>query len=139
MENALSRLMTVAGLALFIGAGVLAFRISDTWTEVNTQAVINGVTMVCGGVGVLAALLLAVLVGIPLGRRIEERREDRRMVDRPVRVSLPSAPAPRGWDAPPPMLTAKPDDTGTWQSGGPAAYNLWDEEPQAWGDAGMDR
>ena len=131
MENALSRLMTVAGLALFIGAGVLAFRISDTWTDVNTQALVNGVTMVCGGVGVLAALVISVLIGIPLGRRMEQGRSE----DRPVRVSLPSStPAPRGWDAPPPMLSAKPDDTGTWQSGGPAAYNLWDEEPQAWGD-----
>lgn len=128
MENALSKLMMLAGLALMVGAGVLAVRISNTWTDANTQALVNGITIVCGGAGVLAALVIAIFIGIPMGRRMEERREERR----PVRVSIPQAPP--DWDVPPPMLTARKDDGGTWQSGGPANYNLWDDEPQEWGD-----
>lgn len=132
MENALSRLATIAGLGLFVGIGVLAFRIGDTWTEATTQAMVTSIATICGGGAVLIAVLVTFVLGIPMAiRYFGEAGRARQAWD-----AMP--PPPRrvpqidGYTSGPPMLTAHKNDMGTWQSGGMGNYDLWEDEEPTW-------
>lgn len=132
MEQALGRLFTLAGLAILGGVGVLAWQVGETWTSSDTQALITAFAMVCGGGAVLIAVLVAMVLGVPMAIRYfgEAGRARQSWGDAPVpmRGMSPVTRQLGGYD--PPMLTASKDDAGTWQSGGPSAYDLWDEEEQ---------
>ncbi|MCL4836240.1 MAG: hypothetical protein KJZ86_27620 [Caldilineaceae bacterium] len=83
-------------LALFVGVGVFAFNAADTWTQANNQAVITGLSAVCGAGVVVIGLIVAIVVGIPFAIRAygESGRAHRDWgpppVDAPYR-SLPPA------------------------------------------------
>lgn len=132
MNEALGRLATIAGLAIFIGIGVLAWRIGETWTEATTQSMVTALATVCGGGAVVFALLVALIVGIPMATRYfaetgRARREWDYMPPPPRRV-----PQLDGYASGPPMLTAQKNDVGTWQSGGVGNYDLWEDEEPTW-------
>ncbi len=69
MKKIITLVAIVPVLALFGGAGILAMRISDTWSEATTQSLVTGLTVVCGGGALVFAILLAFIVGIPLAIR----------------------------------------------------------------------
>lgn len=130
MEKTLSGLATIAILALFGGVGVLAWRIGDTWTETTTQSMVTAAATICAGGAVVFALLLSLIVGIPMATRYfaesgKARREWDYMPPPPRRMAQLD-----GYTSGPPMLTAQKNDMGTWQSGGPAAYDLWEEDEE---------
>jgi hypothetical protein len=56
-------------LALFLGAGVFAFSISESWTNANTQAAITGISAVCGTGIVVLGLIVGLIVGVPIAIR----------------------------------------------------------------------
>jgi len=132
LAKALSRLMLVAGLALFVGVGVLAFGISATWDSRNTDVLVSSLSMSCAVGAVAVAVLLAVILGIPLGMRLMDgrRREPEPMGWRelPPMPQQPMLPRPGQvpWADAPPMLTSG-QGGGEWHSQGPAQYDLWDE------------
>lgn len=132
MNEALGRLVTLAGLAILTGAAVLAWRIGDTWTEATTQSAVTALATVCGGGAVVFALLLSLIVGIPMATRYfsetgKARREWDYMPPPPRRV-----PQLDGYTSGPPMLTANKDVGGTWQSGGVGNYDMWEDEEPTW-------
>lgn len=70
MKKLLILVAIVPILGLFGGIGVLSWRISETWTDVTTQSLVTGLTVVCGGGALIVAVLLALIVGVPLAVRI---------------------------------------------------------------------
>lgn len=70
MKKLLVLILAIPALALFGGIGVLAYRISDTWTDATTQGLVTGLTVVCGGGALVVCVLLALIVGVPLAIRI---------------------------------------------------------------------
>ena len=130
MNEALGRLATIAGLAILTGVGVLAFKIGDTWTETTTQSMVTALATVCGGGAVVFALLVALIVGIPMATRyFAESGKAARQWDY-------TPPPPRripqldGYTSGPPLLTAKPDNAGTWQSG-QGGVDIWEDANDA--------
>ena len=126
MKGILAAIMAVPVLALFLGVGLLAWRIGDTWSEAMTASLVMGLVTVCGGGLVVVALLVSLIVGVPMATRFFfEAGVARRAFD--------AAPPPRyldvkPWQEPrPPQLTDR--QSGDWQSSGPAAYHLWEEDP----------
>lgn len=69
MKKMMTLIAAVPVLALFGGVGILALRISDTWSEATTQSLVTALTVVCGGGALVFAILLACIVGIPLAIR----------------------------------------------------------------------
>ena len=113
-------------VALMLGTAILASRIGDTWTEATTASLVMGLTVVCGGGSLVLALIVSLIVGIPMASRFFfEAGVARRAFD--------ATPPPRyldakTWQEPhPPQLTDR--QSGDWQSSGPAAYHLWEEDP----------
>lgn len=127
--KALSRLLLLAGLALFVGVGVLAFGISQTWDSRNTDVLVSSLSMSCAVGAVAVAVLLAVILGIPLGIKMMDRRGQEPMQQSQWREMPPMPMLPRPgqvpWADAPPMLTS--GQGGEWHSQGPAQYDLWDE------------
>lgn len=121
--------------ALFLGVGILATSVGETWTEATTAALVTGLTTVCGGGAVVIGLILAIVVGFPFAIRLmgDAGVARRTWVDAPPpppsyylgdgrRPGLPPA-----WrEDRPPLLEAKPDG-GQWISQGPQKYDLWEE------------
>jgi hypothetical protein len=136
IERALGMLVAMAGLAVLLGAGVLAVRIGETWTEATTQSMVTAFATVCGGGAVVFALIVALIVGVPMATRYfaESGRARREWVDSPHYPPQPTNRQLSGYNAP--MLTAKPDQVGTWQSDGPRNYDLWEDEPGVEGEPG---
>lgn len=114
-------------VALMLGTAILAARIGDTWSEATTASLVTGLVAVCGGGFVVIALILSLIVGIPMASRFFfEAGVARRSWD--------AAPPPRYIDAPRPWQEPRPPQLtdsqgGSWQSSGPAAYHLWEEDP----------
>jgi hypothetical protein len=133
IEKAVGLVVTLSGLAVLLGAGVLAMRIGDTWTEATTQSLVTALATVCGGGAVVFALLVALIVGIPMATRYfaESGRARREWVDTGPALPVHRGPMPNEWGVypPAPMITAKPDNLGAWQGGGPAVYDVWEDEP----------
>lgn len=57
-------------LALFGGLGFLAYQIGETWDPRTTDTLIAGMVATCSGGAIVAAMLLALLIGIPLAIRL---------------------------------------------------------------------
>jgi len=127
-------LLAVAALtpvaALFIGVGFLAKAIGDNWDRATTASLVTGLVAVCGGGFVVISLILALIVGIPLATRFFfEAGVARRAFDAsgPV-IDGRALTAGRPWrEEQPPQLADR--QSGSWQTSGPGAYRLWEEEP----------
>lgn len=102
-------------LALFVGIGVLAYNISGTWDNRNTDVLIANITAVCGIGGIAVALMLSAFVGLVF---YSKWQRDRDWAAPPPRI-LPKQQIP-SWDAPPPLLLE--DKKGQLLSNGPAGY-----------------
>lgn len=142
--KALSRLLLLAGLALFVGVGVLAFGISATWDSRNTDVLVSSLSMSCAVGAVAVAVLLAVILGIPLGIKMMDARRPgpemggqwRELPPMPMQPMLPR-PGQVPWADAPPMLSN--GQGGEWHSQGPAQYDLWDEveDGREWQGGGL--
>lgn len=101
MKKILAIIVAIPALALIGGTGILAWRISDTWSEATTQSLVTGLTVICGGGALVVAILLALIVGIPLAVRIfGETGISHRAWGGTGRPTL----IPPGWDDVPPRL-----------------------------------
>lgn len=69
MKKILAILGAIPVLALFGGIGILSYRISETWDAATTQALVTGLTVICGGGTLVLCILLALIVGVPLAIR----------------------------------------------------------------------
>jgi hypothetical protein len=116
MKKLLALIIAMPALALFGGIGILAWRISDTWTDATTQGLVTGLTVVCGGGALVVCILLSLIVGIPLAVRvfgeagISHRawgagRNTPYWEDVPPGVRRPSVINGQGWQFPPPSPT----------------------------------
>jgi hypothetical protein len=57
-------------LALFGGIGFLAYQIGENWDARTTDTLIAGMVATCSGGAVVAAMLLALFIGIPFAIRM---------------------------------------------------------------------
>lgn len=161
IEDALSRLVFLAGLALFVGVGFLAWKIGETWDQAATQSLVSGLVAVCGGGTVIVGTFIALIVGVPLAMRyfVEGSRAQRAWRDnggwQDEGTVLPARRVPAqgvrqltvqgnddaqrynegynewGVYQDPPRLASNgksAEQIGSWQSPGPQAYDLWEEE-----------
>lgn len=62
-------LVGVPCMALFIGAGALAWRIGDTWDQRNTDSMVTAMASICAGGAIVIGVMLALIVGVPLALR----------------------------------------------------------------------
>lgn len=119
-------------LALFGGAGVLAWRIGQTWDQRNSDALITAMVSICAGGTIIIGILLALIVGVPLALRAYESGGYARRAwpaETPAQWRQLPGNRPPAWAEQPPMLTD--NRQGAWQSGGAAAYDLWDDDQLA--------
>ena len=122
----LAAVFALPALIALAGFGMLAFKIGETWDARSTDSLIAGLISVCAGGVFLAALLLALIVGVPLALRAYERgAEARQAWQEPRYRALPPAHPP-SWAEQPPMIEDK--NVGSWQSTG-MGYDLWEDEP----------
>lgn len=114
--------------AVFVGVGVLAYNVSQTWDARNTDALISGLVASCSMGGIVVAGLLAAIVGIPLAMRLMDKwREADRLAAAPMPYTLDAQRAQ--WREPtPPLLADK--QGGSWQTQGPATYDLWEDDAE---------
>lgn len=130
MNEALSRLFTLAGLTIFVGFGVLAWQVGETWTPADTQSIITAAAVICGGSTMVAVVALSVFVGLPIMRRLSNQTERP-----PLDLGMPQRrQIPQMDNYGPPMLTAHKDADGAWQGGG--AVDIWEDVTDAmtWDD-----
>ena len=113
-------------LALFLGVGMLAMKIGDTWDARSTDSLIVGLIATCGGGAVIIGVLLALIVGVPLALRAYERGGMARQAWPEQQLLPPPMSRQQGWQEQPPMLTDK--QQGQWLSQGNQQYDLWDGE-----------
>ncbi len=130
MNEALSKLFTLAGLTIFVGFGVLAWQVGETWTPADTQSIITAAAVICGGSTMVAVVALSVFVGLPIMRRLSNQTERP-----PLDLGMPQRrQIPQMDTYGPPMLTAHKDADGAWQGGG--AVDIWEDVTDAmtWDD-----
>lgn len=118
-----AKIMAIPIMALFLGVGILAWRIAEDWSPRQTDTLIGGGLAICGAGLAIFAIVMGSLAGMALYRKIRERPEQ----------------PPGDWRRPaigyrepaPPMIEASKQ--GSWASNGLASYDVWEEEPQeAW-------
>jgi len=119
-------------LALFMGVGVVAMAIGDTWDARSTDSLITGLVATCGGGAVIIGVLLALIVGVPLALRAYERGGIARQAWPEQQYLPPSVSRQQPWQQQPPMLTDK--QQGQWLSQGSQQYDLWDGQQAAEGE-----
>ena len=125
MNEALGRLFTLAGLAIFVGFGVLAWQVGETWTSADTQSVITAAAVICGGTAMVAVVAISVFIGVPLARKLSDQPQRPPLdLGMPQRRQIPQMDAYG-----PPMLTAHKDADGAWQGGG--AVDIWEDVTDA--------
>ena len=119
--------------AFLVASAFVGMAIADNWDKATTASLVAGLTATCGGGFVVIALLLSLIVGIPLASRyffeagIARRAFDAQSPYIDGRL-LPPPTGRRPWqEETPPQLTDR--QSGSWQSSGPEAYRLWEEEP----------
>lgn len=121
-------------LALFIGVGMLAFRVSDKWDERNTDVLISNITMICGVGGLVISLLLGSFIALVI---YAYWRQNQQMMPpmwggKPPRRSRLPDDIPPWMDAPPPL--PPPDEPkGRLHTLGPSAYE--DLDTSLFGDS----
>ena len=122
----LAAVFAVPALTLFLGVGVLAWNVGQTWDARSTDSLIAGLISVCAGGVFLAVLLLALIVGVPLALRAYERGAEARQAWQEPRYRVLPPALPQSWVEQPPMIEDK--NVGSWQSTG-MGYDLWEDEP----------
>lgn len=131
LEGALSKLVLLAGLALLVGVGVLAFGVAGTWDTRNTDILVSSLATGCVGGLVAIAVILSVLLGVPLAIKLmREQGEQQRLSQNTLPgqwQALPPAHRPGlpGWAEQAPQLTGS-SDAGQWHTLGPEQYDLWE-------------
>lgn len=128
MKTLLAGLVAAPILALFVGIGVLAWRIGDTWDQRNTDALVTATASICAGGAIIVGMLLALIVGVPLALRAYENGGYARRAwpaETPAQWRQLPGSRPPTWAEQPPMLTDK--QGGQWQSAGVGKYDLWDD------------
>ena len=138
-QTIVAMLVAAPVLALFGGAGFLAYQIGENWDARSTDSLIAGLISVCAGGALVIGILLALIVGIPLALRAYERGGSARQAwpDQQYRALPPARPA---WAEQPPLIADK--SAGTWETLGPGQYDLWDNSaemdqqaaPREWGE-----
>lgn len=118
-------------LIVFVGIGVLALNISATWDARNTDALISGLVASCGMGGVIMGGLLALLIGVPLAIRI--LRETHLPILR-LRGATPPRGRPPVWLQEPPQVEMRGNEVGVWESAGPHAYDLAEDDATGVGE-----
>jgi len=126
-KNLLAAVALTPVAAIFLGVGVLAYNVSQTWDSRNTDALISGLVASCSMGGIVISGILAAIVGIPFAMRLMDRwREADRLAAAPPRYMLDGSRAQ--WHEPtPPRLVDR--QAGSWQTQGPAVYDLWEDDP----------
>ena len=69
LKGLLVVLVGVPCMALFVGAGALAWRIGDTWDQRNTDSMVTAMASICAGGAIVIGVMLALIVGVPLALR----------------------------------------------------------------------
>ena len=121
MKKMIAVIVATPILALFLGIGVMALSIADTWDERNTDVMISNISVICGIGGLAFALVLAAIVGIVMITRLPPRdrtptwREGGRTLKPPV------------WIERPPLLPDSTQTRGRLYSNGPSAYEDLDQ------------
>lgn len=125
MKKIFSLVIAAPILALFVGIGVLAFRIGDHWDERNTDVLISNVTMICGIGGLAISLALAAFVGLVFYARWQRDKSwDEPSGWRgssPKRLPHPSTLQPPWMDVPP-QLPDMQEPKGRLYTSGPGTY-----------------
>ncbi|MBV7326715.1 hypothetical protein KFU94_00355 [Chloroflexi bacterium TSY] len=139
MKKIFAMIVAAPVLALFAGAGVLAWNISRTWDARNTDALISGMIAACSMGGIVVAGILAAIVGIPLAMRlIDQWQQGERFkgtagawnaLPPPSNQVRTNETIPKQLDyrEPRPPTIEMREEGGSWQSAGPGAYDLWED------------
>lgn len=136
-EKLFTKLAAIPILAIFLGVAILAGRIAYDWTPQLSQTVVGGLLTICAGSLSLIAVIIGLLVGIGLYKRISRDRA-REMPEAP-----PASRTIEGYGYPvlpyrepyAPQLMDGRDKLGSWSSNGAASYDVWEDEP-AWQEGG---
>lgn len=136
MKEALSNLLLLAGLAIFVGFGVFAWQVGQSWSHSDTQTLIGGLIAACSGGFVVLALIVGLVVGVPLALRAYSQGADIRRRwgddwDGPGPRALPGPGQATPWIERPPQITQQSGE-GRWLSAGPAQYDLIEPEDDGW-------
>lgn len=124
-QTILAVLVAIPVLALFGGIGFLAWQIGQTWDARSTDSLISGLVVSCSAGGIVIAILLSLIVGIPLALRAYERGGIARQAwQEPQYRALPPSRPPL-WAEQPPMIEGKV--SGSWNTSGDQ-YDLWEDE-----------
>jgi len=130
MKKIFSLVVATPILALFVGIGVLAFRIGDSWDERNTDVFISNMTMICGIGGLALALALAAFVGLVFYARWQrDKHWDEPPLwrpDPPRRLSA-AGPPQAPWLDMPPALSDTQAPKGRLYTSGPGMYEDLDQ------------
>ena len=132
-KGLLAVFVAVPVAAVMIASAFVGQAIAENWDKATTASLVAGLVATCGGGFVVIALLVSLIVGVPLATRFFfEAGVARRAFDTsgPVVTYPRQLPPPAGarWqEETPPQLPDR--QSGSWQSSGPGAYRLWEEEP----------
>ena len=132
-KGLLAVFVAVPVAAVMIASAFIGQAIAENWDRATTASLVAGLVATCGGGFVVIALLVSLIVGVPLATRFFfEAGVARRAFDAsgPVVTYPRQLPPPAGarWqEETPPQLPDR--QSGSWQSSGPGAYRLWEEEP----------
>lgn len=134
-KGLLAVFVAVPVAAVMIASAFVGQAIAENWDRATTASLVTGLVAVCGGGFVVVSLIVGLVVGMPFAIRLFfEAGVARRAFDSSGPVvtysqgrQLPP-PAGRQWqEETPPQLPDR--QSGSWQSSGPGAYRLWEEEP----------
>ncbi len=110
-------------LTLFLGIGVLALSIADSWDERNTDVLISNLSLACALGGMAVAFALTLLVGVVFcARWQQQRRSFQRVSGRHEAKSIPALPDYQPWITALPTPPATPEAKGKLYSPGPQGY-----------------
>ena len=132
-KGLLAVVVSIPIAAFLVASAFVGKAIADNWDKATTASLVAGLVATCGGGFVVIALLVSLIVGVPLATRFFfEAGVARRAFDTsgPVVTYPRQLPPPAGarWqEETPPQLPDR--QSGSWQSSGPGAYRLWEEEP----------
>jgi hypothetical protein len=122
MKTVIATMGFLMGMIGLFGIGILAMNIGQTWDARNTDALVTGMVAMCAGSAGIVGLVLALVVGVPLGLRAYESSR----AQRPPAVTVYPQPGqqqlPGYWTAP----QLGDSQMGSWQRTG--QYDLWDEQ-----------